>query len=263
MKILLIEDNKDEAARFQEYFCTRNDVELIGVTGSASEGLLLAAKHYPDAIILDIELDEGNGIEFLPALNKLELPVRPYVVVTTWTSEHRTLLGLKQNGAGYVQIKSKPGYSEYGPQMVHGILKEMEPYFVEDTCESKGKYPEHSPGSLEELKRERIKDALGRIQINRGSAAQTYLIEAIYVASVSLANGAVSVDMENIVYPALEKKFGLARSAYEKGMRTKIEYVWRHVDPCTLAHEYTQYIDPQRSKPVLRDFIAYYADKFK
>ena len=263
MKILLIEDNVDEAQRCQDYFVSCNDVELIGVTGSASEGLTLAAKHYPDAIILDIELDEGDGLHFLLQLKKLNLPVKPYVLVTTWTSEHRTIQAMKNNGAGFVQSKFRPAYKEHGPEIVLGILRDMEPYF---SCGADGvPVTQHyfSPMTLELLKREKISEALGRIKINRGNITQAYLVEAIYLGSEMLAGGEFAIDMENVIYPKMEEKFGVKRSAMEKSMRTRIEYVWRHVPQEILAHEYTQYVDADKSKPILTDFVGYYADKFK
>ena len=262
MKILLIEDNQEEVRAFQAYFATCDNVELVGVTGSESEGLLLTKRYYPDAIILDIELEEGNGLAFISALDKLDLPVKPYVVVTTWISEKRTGMAMRDKGAGYVQLKSKPGYSERGPQMILGVLRQMEPYFGCGGSEP-SPIPLPPPTILEDLKRERISDALGRIKINRGLAAQTYLEEAIYIVSESLSGSVLLIDMENIVYPALEKKFRLGRKSLEKSMRTKIEEVWRRVDPETLCREYTQYVDPSKGKPMLKDFITYYAEKVK
>lgn len=116
MKVLIIEDNADEVQNFKDYFNEQNDMMLVDATGSLSEGLRLTQKHLPDAVILDLELDEGFGMQYLPRLHKMDLPFEPYVIVTTWTTENRTLLNLKNNGAGFVQIKSKPGYSEYGPK---------------------------------------------------------------------------------------------------------------------------------------------------
>lgn len=263
MKILLIEDKRSEVLRYQEYFATREDTQLVGTTGSSTEGLLLVQKFLPDAVILDIELEEGSGLHFLSGLDSLELPVRPYILVTTWTSEHRTLLGLKSKGVGYVQIKSKPGYSERGPQMVFDILKEIEPFFGCDEEGAQTMRQYHAPASLEELKREKISEALGRIKINRGNAPQAYLVEAIYLASEHLAHGGIDIDMDNIIYPQMHKKFKQSPAAMEKSMRLKIEYVWLHVEQKVLLREYTQYVDPEKAKPVLRDFIGYYADKFK
>ena len=42
----------------------------------------------PDMILLDLELHEGggNGLQFLYNLNRMQIPFRPYIVVTTHTT---------------------------------------------------------------------------------------------------------------------------------------------------------------------------------
>lgn len=102
-------------------------------------------------------------------------------------------------------------------------------------------------------------EALGRIGITLGTFSQNYLVESILIAAKT--EGCI-VDLENEIYPALIKKYKVTKISLEKAMRTRIESAWRHTDIETLQREYTQYVNPEKGKPELKEFIGYYANKF-
>ncbi len=262
MKVLLIEDDLSEVERYRSYFDTQDDITLVGTTGSAKTGLLLVQRHYPDAIILDLELDEGSGIQFMPQLRRLELPFRPYVLVTTWTSEYRTLQKLKDDGVGFVQLKSRPGYKEYGPQMVTELLRELRAYIHCD--------PDHpepgirhvdSPAELEKLWTRQIKEVMGRLGITSGLVAHNYFAMTICLTARYIEEHGEMPVLDKHIHPVVDRHYGLRPGSTEKSMRAAIEKAWKETDPETLAREYTQYVSPEKGKPELKDFIIYYAEK--
>lgn len=262
MKVLIIEDNANEADRLEQYFAAQPDMDVVGVTGSAPEGLDLVQRYYPDGIILDLELDEGNGMQFLLQLHKLVLPIRPYIIVTTWTSEHRTLQYVKDKGAGFVQVKSKPGYQEYGPEMLAELLREIRPYLGDSPAQDGRPAPvTEAPAQREEREMRRVREWLGRINISSGRLAQAYLAATICMSARYIREYGEVPGLEKVIYPEVEKKFGLSHGSLEKTMRYGVEHAWNHTDPETLAREYTQYVPLDKGKPLLKDFILYYAHK--
>lgn len=61
ISILLVEDDKQDCAKFIKYIKSRNDIKLVGTTDSDIEALELIKKTLPDVLILDIELHNGSG----------------------------------------------------------------------------------------------------------------------------------------------------------------------------------------------------------
>ena len=88
MKILIIEDDRNDCNNFINSVKNRDDVEIIGITDSDVEGLKYVELKQPEAIILDLELNNsmtGNAdsLGFLSELKKLNLGYEPIIVVTT------------------------------------------------------------------------------------------------------------------------------------------------------------------------------------
>ena len=256
MKIVLIEDNEYEVKQFLQYCASTTDVELLGHTGSKTIGLELVKSHAPDAVVLDIQLEEGNGLDFVYELHDLALLHSPFIIVTTNITNESTLQNLRDHGAGYVQLKTQPGYFEHGPEMVIGFLRKMRPYFVG--------VPRPTAAMEEPEMKERMRDQLinelGKIGIAIGTKSQNYLVEAILLQTDQEDD---FVDMDNVIYPELCKMMHTTKAALERSMRCRIEATWRIVDIDTLRQNYRQYVDPIKGKPLLREFIGYYAKLIK
>lgn len=262
MRIIMIEDDTFEVARFSKYIESVDGAELIAATGSASRGLALTLEMHPDAVILDLELSEGNGIQFLFDLFDSGISPRPFVIVTTWNESPSILQNVREHGAGFIQHKSQEGYRENGPGMVMDLLMRTQPYFY---LENRGKEPlaakpAASAEEEDECKRKRISEALGRIGMEAGTTGHILLVESILYGSKEKSG---LIDMENIIYPILVKKFKCTKGAAEKAMRNRIESTWLTTQPSVLEQEFTQYINPEKGKPELKAFISYYASKFR
>lgn len=255
MKIVMIEDDLMEVQRFAEYFDTVEDMELVAAEDGAAAGLAAVEVNAPDAVILDLELKEGNGVQLLPKLKAL--PFNPYVLVTTWTTEPVTLRGVRANGSGHIQSKNMVGYAERGPEMVADFLREMRPFFLRTPVEQKA--AADTILAPEARRRKKVVEAMGRIGITPGTFSHNYLVDSILIAAKT--EGCI-VDLDNVIYPALMEQYHVTRISLEKAMRTRIESAWRHTDLETLQREFTQYVNPEKGKPELKEFIGYYANKF-
>ena len=155
--------------------------------------------------------------------------------------------------------------------MVASFLRELWPFFQRGPVEQK----EAADRVLDpELRlRRKIGEALGRIGIAPGTLSQRYLANSIYMAATS---GSGIVDLDNEIYPVLVERFHVTKASIEKAMRTRIESAWTHTDVETLQREFTQYVNPAEGKPegmevrgysanwpVVKEFIGYYANKFR
>lgn len=71
--MLVIEDNIEQTKQIVNYICQNNDnIKLYGITSSVKDSLKLIKKEKADIIILDLKLEDSNGIEIIKQLEKEE-----------------------------------------------------------------------------------------------------------------------------------------------------------------------------------------------
>ena len=93
------------------------------------------------------------------------------------------------------------------------------------------------------------------------------LAEVLHGAGVRItgsdAHESGAVELDNEIYPALKKMFHVSVESMEIAMRRAIGKVWLHTDLETIQREYTQYVDPEKGHPELKEFIGYYGNKYR
>lgn len=101
ISILLVEDDMEDSNNIKNYINTKENVKLIGTFNSAKDALKNIKIYIPDAIILDIELNngEGSGLEILEKINEMDLEVNPIIVITTNISSKTVYSYAHEKGA--------------------------------------------------------------------------------------------------------------------------------------------------------------------
>lgn len=94
-RILLIEDNEGSRFGFVRYFAHKGYNVSEAATLSAADSSL--KQHTIDAVVLDINLPDGNGIDFIPTI-RAQAPDIPIIVITGAGDEQLSEKAL-QNGA--------------------------------------------------------------------------------------------------------------------------------------------------------------------
>jgi len=107
VNILLVEDDMRDCKIIKEYADTRDDVKLVKIANSSKEAIKDIKTYVPDAIILDIELNngEGSGLQVLEQIKELDLDIKPVIVITTNISSKTVYAYAHSNGA---DLKSVP-----------------------------------------------------------------------------------------------------------------------------------------------------------
>lgn len=101
-KILVIEDNKDLLLIIGDSFSAKG-FEIV-TTISGKEGYDLAKKERPDAIILDILLDDMDGFEVLTMLREdPDTHLIPIIVYTNLQSTTDKMTGIRLGADAYYQ----------------------------------------------------------------------------------------------------------------------------------------------------------------
>jgi DNA-binding NarL/FixJ family response regulator len=112
LKVLLIEDEPDECAAIGRVIDNTSGIRLVGITNSIEKAFSDVKDCLPDAVILDIELQkgEGDGINFMERLAAADV-VRPFVLVTTGNTSKLIQERVRELGADFIISKSQEKYS--------------------------------------------------------------------------------------------------------------------------------------------------------
>ena len=96
-------------------------------TASSKEGMSLVKSKSPEGIILDLELNkgEGSGLDFIKEINSTNLSFCPILVVTTRNQSELVRDCLHEYGVEWVFSKKQQGYS---PTMVINCLLSFRPF---------------------------------------------------------------------------------------------------------------------------------------
>lgn len=255
LNILLVEDDPDTCKNFKEYIDLTPDIELVEITNNSYRAVDLAKECLPDAIILDLELNEGsgNGLLFLQDLKNASLSFKPYILITTNNSSSATYEFARQLGADFIMSKHQSDYSEknvieFLRMMKEGILGNHAGRSPGDHSDT----PKAEP-SLKLLQR-LITSELDAIGISPKALGYTYLTDAIILIIKGKNHGICST---------LAAKYKKTDFSIERAMQNAINKAWRTTDIDDLLVQYKAKISSEKGVPTLTEFVHYYAKKIK
>ena len=254
LNIILIEDDRDACERFIEYTYAIEEISITATTNNSYHALEMVKELLPDAIILDLELNEGqgNGLLFLQCLEKLDIPYKPYILITTYNSSSVTYDYARQFGADFIMSKYQTDYSE---QNVIEFLKMMKDTIQHNIKKTSNHYVTvESPQQREQYLRKRINFELDHIGISPKAVGYQYLTEAILLI--------INEQKKNLC-TTIAQKYGKSDPSVERAMQNAINKAWRSNDIDDLMNYYTARINSEKGVPTLTEFIYYYANKIK
>lgn len=265
MKLLIVEDNPQECLLFQQYLQEKPEIELIGFSESSTQALQLIEQENPDAVILDLELQEGSGIQFLAQIQESRMERLPFILVTTCTIHPATLQFVREKGSGFILTKSLQNYS---PRFAIDHLLQLEKYFFPAPGNRVFGLPAAELNTAPLL--EQIEEKMGKIGIMSG-VGHSYLVEAIRHCAEHPRRRIV---LKQDVYPHVVKVFRartddpaerekITPANIERDIRAVIEKAWLVGDPEELSKHYTQAIQPGKGNPTVLEFITYFARYYR
>lgn len=246
IRILLLEDNQEKRLEFNYQIQQHERLVLCGETGSEKEGLKLLKNRDVDVVILDLELEEGNGIQFAEEMRKL--PIRqPFVVVTTNNCSLSILQYLRTElKVDFIFQKTNMSYTA---RQVLDIIEKVYKY-----------HSEPNPRVADE--KEILKERIGRELQNMGflpSAGRDYLIEVFLFLAEHPDD---SLHVSKIIYPEIAEHHRTEPANVERAIRTAIERVWSTSNLMTLSKYYPYDVKNKNGRPSNGEFIANMRLKF-
>lgn len=254
LNILIVEDDTEACARFAEYTDISPKVCIIGVTNNSYRALEIVSEMQPDAIILDLELNQGqgSGLLFLQELQTADITYKPYVLVTTNNTSNTTYDYARQYGADFIMSKHKEDYSE---KNAIDFLEMMKDIIQNNINRQNTERPTtESPAQHEKRVKKRIAMEIDKVGISPKANGYQYLIDVIY----EVVNGKTSN-----VCVGVAQQYEKTTASVERAIQNAINRAWKSEDIDVLLSNYTAKIRSDKGVPTLTEFVFFYANKIK
>ena len=253
IEILLVEDDKNMCEAFD--FCIRGKkgFHLAAQTGKQCEGLELLRTGKMGAVILDLELDEGDGINFLNDIKELGIE-KPVVIIITNNRSDITHACLRANGADFIC----PKYNEdYSPEKVLSVIKLLYPFRRKDASPQM-KVISYQQSQEKIYRRNRIEEELAFLGFKINVRSTGYLIDAIQYVAFETKDP--DCEMKE-VYSVVAKKNNTKDGNIEKAIRDNIERTWTKAKPEDLERYYPYAVSKGSGTPTNMEFVKNMARK--
>ena len=256
----VVDDNKDFCDLVTEQLRKQSNMELCFVANDGREGIeAIKQGRCPDVLVLDLIMPHLDGFGVLEALNTLELPKYPRVIMTSAVGQDSIIQKAMQLGAQYYLVK--PVNMSMLIKRIHQLQDNGHEFFIHDAAQ----------GNLS--KSLVLKDSLAA---NDLEVDITNLIHEIgvpaHIKGYQYMRDAITLVVSNMdllsavtkeLYPPIAAMNGTTPSRVERAIRHAIAAAWNNgglrgikVDPCTALLTF-------RRKPTNKGCITAFADMIR
>ena len=249
---IVVEDEDYICDQYRLQVEDHDNLYLIGTTNNAPDAVGMVKEFTPDAVVLDIELNQGNGdgFSFLDDVRESCIGKKPLIIVVTNLVSSLIHSRIHEKGGDYIITKSKPDYS------IELVLNTIDSLVSVDSLD-KSRQAELAKTIAKQEYAMRLKKKISvemeKLGMKPSLKGAGYLKEAIEMN--------VEKRREN-TKAELAKKYSVTADSVEKAMRHAIESTWNN-DPEILLFHYTAPIDPKRGSPSPAEFVFHYVDIIK
>lgn len=101
IKVLLIDDHEMVRLGVSSYLSIQEDIEVIGEAENGRQGYEKAMTLRPDVILMDLVMEEMDGIESTKAILK-DWPEAKIIIVTSFIDDEKVYPAIEAGAAGYL-----------------------------------------------------------------------------------------------------------------------------------------------------------------
>ncbi len=253
--ILLIEDDRATCNEFEACINNTTELHLIGTVDGSSEALRIVKQFEPHVVILDLELNEGDGSEFLEGVHNLSLSHFPYIIVNTKNIYEATLKYFRENGAAYIFNKNTRNYE---PAQVIRFIMRMKKYLYKTTETVQSKQLSTQP--TKQFSEDDVIEELNQIGITSKLLGQDYLLRAVCILR---DRNKGFINMKEDVYEPIAKRYGVSIDSVHRNILTAIEIAWSNGNKEHIQYYYGHLTNALKDKPTCKEFCLALAERFK
>jgi DNA-binding NarL/FixJ family response regulator len=177
VRVFLLDDHELVREGIRTLLESDGDIEVVGEAGTASEALTRIPLAKPDVAILDVRLEEGNGIEVCREVRST-VPEMACLILTSFADDEALYASVMAGAAGFVlkQIKARDLIEDV--KKVANGESLMDPRAVARVVERIANPPPGDP-VLESLspQERRVLDLIAEGQTNKQIAESMFLAE--------------------------------------------------------------------------------------
>jgi two-component system response regulator DevR len=177
VRVFLLDDHELVREGIRTLLESDEEIEVVGEAGTGSEALTRIPLAKPDVAILDVRLEEGNGIEVCREVRS-SLPDMACLILTSYADDEALYASVMAGAAGFVlkQIKSRDLIDDV-KKVARGESL-MDPRAVARVVERIANPPAGDP-MLESLspQEHRVLDLIAEGQTNKQIAESMFLAE--------------------------------------------------------------------------------------
>ncbi|MCH3520722.1 response regulator transcription factor [Enterococcus faecium] len=101
IKVLLVDDHEMVRLGVSSYLSIQEDIEVIGEAENGRQGYEKAMTLRPDVILMDLVMEEMDGIESTKAILK-DWPEAKIIIVTSFIDDEKVYPAIEAGAAGYL-----------------------------------------------------------------------------------------------------------------------------------------------------------------
>lgn len=247
IRVLIGDDNREFCELLRAFVESQADLEVASIAYNGAEVIEAIGRSRPDVLILDIIMPYLDGIGVLEQLGRMDLRLRPKVIMLTAFGQENITQKVLEMGADYYVLKP------FSLDVLGNRIRQLAGAAVRD----------HGSGALRPTGRGLDADVAGiihEIGIPAHIKGYRYLREAIVmmVEREGLLGG-----ITKELYPTIARNHQTTPSRVERAIRHAIEVAWNRGNIDALSNLFGHTISRERGKPTNSEFIAMVADKLR
>lgn len=257
IKIMMVEDEESVRREFRKELYRQPQMQIVYETGKETDALRYLRANQVHVIILDIELEEGDGVSMLDEIQEFE-EKKPFIVVVTNTGSNVTLNYMRENGVDYVYRKMNVSYSA---KRVLNIIGKIFPYQQFSQPNAGHPLVEYfNEVKTDKLMRRYVEQALVDIGFKRRRSGFAYMVDAILMI---MKNKGSMLHITNDIYPAVAALHRTTKENVERCIRGSIEATWTETDLRRLERYYPFPYDEEQGRPTNFNFLMNMASRLQ
>jgi len=107
IRVIIVDDHPVVRRGLKQIIAAEQEMQVVGEAENAGEALRVIRRTACDAVVLDITLPDGSGLDVLSQL-KSERPTLPVLIMSIHEEEQYALRVLKAGASGYLMKNSIP-----------------------------------------------------------------------------------------------------------------------------------------------------------
>ena len=250
IKIMLVEDDAQVCESFRMMTLHRPALAVVCDTGSETEAFEYLKMHKVDVMILDVELNEGDGVSLLTSIEQQKLD-KPFIVVVTNTASGVTLGYMREHGADYIYRKTNRAYSAV---KVLDIIERIFPYHkIVDAWGSGDLVERYNQEKADAVTRKYVEGELEKMGFKRKQVGFLYAVDGIVMI---MKNQGAPLRVTAEVYPAIAAARNTTKACVERALRNAIEVTFANAKIRQLDEYYPFPFDRKKGRPTNTEFLT-------